>query len=153
MFLQLGSRPLRILITCEPFIVRLLYRFDEAIVGELVSCCTGAILATYNMRFLQLFQSQTRNSPSGSRRTAKSKPSCSGRSYQSCSKPTSQFPFSDSALTGCSSSLNGAIVIASQSIIHIAEPFDVFGGDQTRSIAAGVGSILPFRGQIFPERL
>ena len=52
---QLRANPLRLLVSCKPFIVRLLYWFDEAIVGQLVSCCAGAVLAAYNMRFLQFF--------------------------------------------------------------------------------------------------
>ena len=89
----------------------------------------------------------------GSRRTAKSKSACSGGSYQSRSKPTSQFTFTDPAFTGGGSSLNRAIIICRQSIVHVTEAFDVFGRDQARSIAAGVRSNLPFRGQIFPQRL
>src|SRR4029077_8645727 len=150
---QPRENPLRLLVSCKPFIIRLLYWFDEAIVGQLVSCCAGAVLAAYNMRFMQIFQREARYSPASSRRTAKGKSACPRRSYQSRSKPTSQFTFSDLAFTGGSSSLNRAVVIARQSIIHVAEAFDVFGRDQTRSIAAGVRSILPFRGQIFPERL
>ena len=118
-----------------------------------MSCCAGAVLAAYNMRFLQFFQRQARYSPRSSRRTAKGKSARSRRRYQSRSKPTPQFTFSDLPFTGGGSFLNRAIVIARQSIIHVAEAFDVFRRDQARSIAAGVRSILPFRGQIFPERL
>src|SRR5207247_11044713 len=113
----------------------------------------GAVLAAYNMRFLQFSQRQARYSPRSSRRTAKGKSARSRRRYQSRSKPTPQFTFSDLPFTGGGSFLNRAIVIARQSIIHVAEAFDVFRRDQTRSIAAGVRSILPFRRQIFQARL
>ena len=35
--------------------IRFLYRFDEAIVSQLVSYCARAVFAAYNMSFLQLF--------------------------------------------------------------------------------------------------
>src|SRR5262249_15514821 len=54
-FFQLRSNPLCLLVSRKPLMVRLLDRFDEAIVGELVSDCARAILATYNMSFLQFF--------------------------------------------------------------------------------------------------
>ena len=54
-FFQFRANPLRILVSRKPLMVRLLYWFDEAIVGQLVSYCAGAVLAAYNMSFLQFF--------------------------------------------------------------------------------------------------
>ena len=152
-FFQLRANPLRVLVSRKPLMVRFLYRLNEAVMGKLVSNCAGAVLSAYDVCILQFFQRQPGNPQRRSTHAAKSESACSGGSYQSCSKPTAQFTFTNPAFTGGSSSLNRPVVIARQSIIHVAEAFDVFGRDQTRSIAAGVRPILPFGGEILPERL
>src|SRR4029077_45902 len=52
-FFQLRTDPLRVPVSRKPLMVRLLYWFDEAIVGQLVCYCAGAVLAAYNMSFFQ----------------------------------------------------------------------------------------------------
>ena len=54
-FFQLRANPLRLLVSSKPFMVRLLYRLNEPIVGQLVSYCARAVLAAYDMSFLQFF--------------------------------------------------------------------------------------------------
>src|SRR5262245_7382681 len=102
------------------------------------------------MSFTEFFYRQTRYSPASARRTTKGEAACSGRSYQRCFKPTPQFALPDLPISGGSSSFNRAVIIGCQRVVHVAEAFDVFGRDQTRSIATGVWSILPVRWQIFP---